>query len=225
MTSIRRMTPCDLLSLNLTNLDPLTENYDLHFYLTYLMKWPSLFNVVEDRDGKIAGYIMGKLEAQHPSMRQSEHYTPWHGHITVLTVAPAWRRLGHARRLTEALERASDINEAWFVDLYVRAGNKVAVGMYKGMGYASDPFLVFFPSYLYLVLSREECLFLANLVAFVWYRYSVFRRVVSYYSDDPTGMSGGEDAFDMRKPLSRDKDLIHQREDGENFRVNPEDVY
>jgi GNAT superfamily N-acetyltransferase len=78
--------------------------------------------------------VMGKLEEQHPSMRHSEHYTPWHGHITVLTVAPAWRRLGHARRLTERLEQGSDINNAWFVDLYVRAGNKIAVDMYKGMG-------------------------------------------------------------------------------------------
>lgn len=58
------------------------------------------------------------------------------------------------------------------------------------------------------------------------FRYSVFRRVVNYYQDDPTGMSDqGEDAFDMRKPCSRDKDLIHVREDGENFLVNPEDVY
>ena len=158
MTSIRRMTPTDLFSLNLTNLDPLTENYDLGFYLNYLMRWPSLFSVVQDRGEGIAGYsappppphilnkhagiggmltqltVMGKLEEQHPSMRHSEHYTPWHGHITVLTVAPAWRRLGFARRLTERLERGSDINNAWFVDLYVRAGNKVAVDMYKGMG-------------------------------------------------------------------------------------------
>ncbi|EEH37891.1 N-acetyltransferase [Paracoccidioides lutzii Pb01] len=190
MATVRRMTPTDLFSLNLTNLDALTENYDLHFYLNYLMRWPSLFNVVEDRDGQIIGYIMGKLEAQHSSMRHSEHYTPWHGHITVLTIAPAWRRLGYARRLTESLERVSDINDAWFVDLYVRAGNTIAVGMYKGMG------------------------------------YSVFRRVVNYYSDDPTGLSEeGEDAFDMRKPLSRDKDLRHTRENGENFLVNPEDVY
>lgn len=78
--------------------------------------------------------VMGKLEEQHPSMKHSEHYTPWHGHITVLTVAPAWRRLGYASRLTERLEQGSDINNAWFVDLYVRAGNKVAVDMYKGMG-------------------------------------------------------------------------------------------
>ena len=68
-------------------------------------------------------------------MRHSEHYTPWHGHITALTVAPAFRRMGYARRLTESLERASDVNDAWFVDLYVRESNKVAVSMYEGMGY------------------------------------------------------------------------------------------
>ncbi|KAJ5712857.1 N-terminal acetyltransferase B complex catalytic subunit naa20 [Penicillium herquei] len=189
MTSIKRVSPLDLLSLNLTNLDPLTENYDLSFYLEYLTKWPSLFSAVKDRDAGITGYIMGKVEEQHPSMRHSEHYTPWHGHITVLTVAPAWRRLGQARRLTEKLEQGSDNNKAWFVDLYVRASNKVAVDMYKGMG------------------------------------YSVFRRVVSYYSDDPSGMSeSGEDAFDMRKPCSRDKKLKYVRDKGEDFLVSPADV-
>ncbi|GLI78483.1 N-alpha-acetyltransferase 20 [Penicillium ochrochloron] len=177
MSSITRMSPLDLLDLNLTNLDPLTENYDLGFYLNYLTKWPSLFSTVKDRDAGVVGYIMGKLEEQHPSMKHSEHYTPWHGHITVLTVAPAWRRLGYASRLTEQLEQGSDINNAWFVDLYVRAGNKVAVDMYKGMG------------------------------------------------DDPSGMSeNGEDAFDMRKPCSRDKKLEHVRDKGEDFLVHPEDV-
>lgn len=77
---------------------------------------------------------MGKLEEQPEAMRESKHYTPWHGHITVLTVAPAWRRIGIASRLTEQLERGSDMNNAWFVDLYVRAGNKIAVDMYKNMG-------------------------------------------------------------------------------------------
>ena len=58
MTSIRRMSPTDLFSLNLTNLDPLTENYDLGFYLNYLMRWPSLFSSVKDRREGIAGYSM-----------------------------------------------------------------------------------------------------------------------------------------------------------------------
>ena len=56
-------------------------------------------------------------------------------------------------------------------------------------------------------------------------RYSVFRRVVNYYSDDPTSMSdSGEDAFDMRKPCSRDTNLEHVRDKGEDFLVSPEDV-
>lgn len=56
-------------------------------------------------------------------------------------------------------------------------------------------------------------------------RYSVFRRVVDYYNDDPTGRRAGEDAFDMRKPLSRDKKLKYIRKNGENYRVDPEDLY
>lgn len=61
MSSIERMSPLDLLDLNLTNLDPLTENYDLGFYLNYLNKWPSLFSTVKDRDAGIVGYSMLSL--------------------------------------------------------------------------------------------------------------------------------------------------------------------
>jgi ribosomal protein S18 acetylase RimI-like enzyme len=34
----------------------LTENYNIDFYLQYLIQWPSLFTVVEDQYGNIAGY-------------------------------------------------------------------------------------------------------------------------------------------------------------------------
>ena len=56
MPIVRRVRPTDLLSLNLCNLDSYTENYDLNFYLTYLMKWPSLFQCVEEDGGKIVAY-------------------------------------------------------------------------------------------------------------------------------------------------------------------------
>lgn len=58
--------------------------------------------------------------------------------------------------------------------------------------------------------------------------YSVFRRVLDYYSDDPSPGAEegkGEDAYDMRKPLKRDKDRKHVRENGESFEVHPEDVW
>ena len=56
MPTVRRVRPTDLLSLNLCNLDSYTENYDLNFYLTYLMRWPSLFQCVEEEGGKIVAY-------------------------------------------------------------------------------------------------------------------------------------------------------------------------
>jgi N-terminal acetyltransferase B complex catalytic subunit len=78
---------------------------------------------------------MGKVEEQTPYLRHTPEYTPWHGHITALTVAPQYRRLGLAKLLTESLERASNEQNAWFVDLYVRESNEVAGGLYRGMGY------------------------------------------------------------------------------------------
>ena len=64
------MTPMDMFSLNLTNLDALTENYDLGFYLNYLMRWPSLFSVVQDRDAGIVGY--SKPEETTPQSKDSK---------------------------------------------------------------------------------------------------------------------------------------------------------
>jgi N-terminal acetyltransferase B complex catalytic subunit len=63
---------------------------------------------------------------------------------------------------------------------------------------------------------REE-----NVSAQVLYKglgYSVYRRVVSYSNDDM-------DAFDMRKPLSRDKGRETVREGGEDIRVEPSEVW
>ena len=62
------------------------------------------------------------------------NYLPWHAHITALTVAPSARRLGHATRLTEALEQVGDEADAWFVDLFVRVENEAAILLYKKMG-------------------------------------------------------------------------------------------
>lgn len=133
---------------------------------------------------------MGKLESSPSYYQFSEHYLPWHAHITALTVAPHARRLGLARTLSTSLERSGDEYDAWFVDLFVRKSNKIAQSLYKGMG------------------------------------YSVFRTVVDYYVDDLSGENGdGEDAYDMRKPLKRDKTKKHVRENGETFKVDPSDVW
>jgi len=76
---------------------------------------------------------MGKLEEDPTHLRLAPSYMPWHGHVTALTVAPKWRRMGLAKLLTDALERACEGQKAYFVDLFVRASNP-AVKMYTSMG-------------------------------------------------------------------------------------------
>lgn len=79
---------------------------------------------------------MGKLESSPDVYQFSEHYLPWHAHITAVTVAPAARRLGIGQLLTQQLESAADVNDAWFVDLFVRSTNHKAIAFYKSMGYS-----------------------------------------------------------------------------------------
>ena len=157
MTTTRRFEPDDLLRFNNVNLDPLTETYNMPFYLQYLAKWPDLCFTAEGPGGRAMGYILGKAE----SFQNEEN--SWHGHVTAVTVPPEYRRLGMATQLMGMLEAASERCRGWFVDLFVRKSNALAQDMYTKMG------------------------------------YSIYRTVLGYYS-------GEEDAYDMRKPLSRDVD-------------------
>ena len=52
------MTAMDLFHLNRCNLDPLTETFNLAFYLEYLSKWPQLCLVLEDHNSQVEGYSM-----------------------------------------------------------------------------------------------------------------------------------------------------------------------
>ncbi|GMF43309.1 unnamed protein product [Phytophthora fragariaefolia] len=91
--------------------------------------------------------VMGKAEGQG---------TNWHGHVTAVTVAPEFRRLGLAKKLMDYLENVSvELYDGYFVDLFVRVSNSLAIGMYEKFG------------------------------------YSVYRRVLGYYSS----ADDGEDAF------------------------------
>ncbi|TQS36465.1 hypothetical protein Golomagni_03086 [Golovinomyces magnicellulatus] len=136
MTTLRPFHATDVFRFNPTNLDPLTETYDLNFYFSYLAQWPHLFTVASSPDETIDAYIMGKLESSPPYAINSPHYLPFHAHITALTVAPHSRRMGLARTLSSSLEAAADSYQAWFVDLFVRKGNVIAQSLYRGLGYS-----------------------------------------------------------------------------------------
>ncbi|XP_028913663.1 N-alpha-acetyltransferase 20 isoform X1 [Ornithorhynchus anatinus] len=177
MTTLRPFTCDDLFRFNNINLDPLTETVSFlkdvpvgvgftcsrvrrrAWIRRYLAHWPEYFIVAEAPGGELMGYIMGKAEG---SVAREE----WHGHVTALSVAPEFRRLGLAAKLMELLEEISERKGGFFVDLFVRVSNQVAVNMYKQLG------------------------------------YSVFRTVIEYYS--ASNGEPDEDAYDMRKALSRD---------------------
>ena len=72
--------------------------------------------------------MIGKAEGQNAER---------HGHVTALSVAPEYRRLGLSRKFMAYLERASDDNyRGLFVDLYVRCVNHAAIAMYESFGYS-----------------------------------------------------------------------------------------
>eukprot|EP00053_Salpingoeca_punica_P003983 m.46408 g.46408 ORF g.46408 m.46408 type:complete len:178 (+) comp12533_c0_seq1:174-707(+) len=127
MTSMRPFEAGDLWKYNRVNLDPLTETYGLQFYFAYLARWPEYCTVVEAANGQMMGYILGKVEGKG---------TNWHGHVTALTVQPDYRRLGLANKMMDALEEISEKTyNGYFVDLFVRKSNVVAVELYKRLGY------------------------------------------------------------------------------------------
>ena len=71
---------------------------------------------------------MGKAEGQG---------TDWHAHVTAVTVAPEFRRLGLAKKLMDYLENVSvELYDGYFVDLFVRVSNSLAIGMYEKFGYS-----------------------------------------------------------------------------------------
>lgn len=132
MTSIDPFEPSDLFQLNNVNLDTLTENFPLEFYLEYLILWPELFfksNETASNNALYSGYMMAKTEGKGPE---------WHSHITAVTVAPEFRRISLASRLCNTLEAITDADphEVNFIDLFVKCNNDLAIKLYEKLGYS-----------------------------------------------------------------------------------------
>lgn len=135
MTSIKPFEATDLFNVNAVNVDPLTENFNLSFYLDYMVEWPLLFfkstESVGDDQLEISGYMMGKAEGK---LAKKE----WHTHITAVTVQDKYRRLGLALQLCRHLEvlTAGEPYRTLFVDLFVKVTNVLARQLYEKLGYS-----------------------------------------------------------------------------------------
>lgn len=132
MSLLRPFKCTDLFKFNNVNLDNWTETYSISFYLSYLAQWPdlslvqvaphslnlqqisspseqkltpdSLRRIGENQsgvvEGRTMGYVIGKAEGKGKLER--------HGHVTAITVAPEYRRLGLAQGMMDLLESVSD---------------------------------------------------------------------------------------------------------------------
>ncbi|GAA6037041.1 hypothetical protein JCM8097_005521 [Rhodosporidiobolus ruineniae] len=151
MSLLRPFSALDLFEFNGINLDVWTETYGVNYYLSYLTHWGDLFSVVESAGGSgkvtgahggsgsksaggfgggeqggLMGYVMGKTEGRG---------TDWHGHVSAITVSPSHRRLGLASMMMDLLEDVSAREKGYFVDLFVRQSNDLAIGLYQSLGY------------------------------------------------------------------------------------------
>ena len=123
---LRRFKATDIFDLSLINLDPLTENYNISFYLQYLSWWPEYNKILLSNNKTPMSYLLAKEEGEDEW---------WHGHVTAITTASVYRRQGLARMLMYELERIGDTRECYFIDLFVRMSNSLAIDMYKRLGY------------------------------------------------------------------------------------------
>lgn len=233
MTTIRPCSPADISKLNLCNLDPLTENYARSFYFDYLAKWPSMFIVAENQKGQIVAYgvlalcdfcfvdICLMTYCSHGEGRRRPGFHQDHGRQV-----PTLARPCHCSHGCTAVPPNGPCQTT---DRPIGSGMRAGARLVHGFVCAS----VEQDSHQYVqedgvsadhpfdsAFRPPRWMFILPLS-----RYSVFRRVVGYYSDDPTGKGTSEDAFDMRKSLSRDKKKRYIRENGENYPINPEDIY
>ena len=55
--------------------------------------------------------------------------------MTAVSVGPQHRRLGLAQQLMDGLEQTSEHKKCYFVDLFVRVSNDVALSFYRRLGY------------------------------------------------------------------------------------------
>ena len=213
MATTRSFELEDLFKFNNINLDVLTETYNTNFYYTYLATWPEYFKVIEAPSGRLMSYVMGKSEGKREL---------WHGHVTAVTVAPEYRRLGLAKQLMQGLEDTSE--RVYNVSLTSFTGLPTSYPSSNSSSFTllNAPHIPRHTSWissfgsrtrwpLACIVSLGECIrhlgILRDHFCLLPYlyarncavRYETYRQVIEYYA-------GEEDALDMRKALPRDPD-------------------
>jgi ribosomal-protein-alanine N-acetyltransferase len=129
---LREFTPDDLQSVMQINRICLPENYTDYFFMDLYERFPETFIVAEE-NGKIAGYIMCRVE-----VGLSNHGLGGltrKGHVVSLAVLPQSRRKGVAQALINAAVEGMRRYKAKLGYLEVRVTNGAGVALYKKLGF------------------------------------------------------------------------------------------
>jgi ribosomal-protein-alanine N-acetyltransferase len=130
--ALRKFTVNDLASVTQINQTCLPENYTDIFFVDLFRRHPETF-VVAEEDGKIAGYIMCRVEVGLSSIGLSGLVKK--GHVVSVAVLPEHRRKGIGEALvTQAMAGMRKYN-AKQCFLEVRVTNQEAVSLYKKLGF------------------------------------------------------------------------------------------
>jgi ribosomal-protein-alanine acetyltransferase len=99
------------------------EAYDRETFRYLLSHSQSLCYKVVDTGSQMVAFVVGMIEPDGS------------GHVVALGVSPDYRRMGHGRRLMEAIELGFSDRAARTVRLEVRTSNQAAQKLYFDMGY------------------------------------------------------------------------------------------
>jgi N-terminal acetyltransferase B complex catalytic subunit len=154
---LERFLPMDIRLLGQVNVDYLSETYAAEYYLHYLIKFPTLCNVIHyrppttdeqpslmgsirsalsfnDSKERLAAYILGRSSYTELVVEGVGRRVRF-GHVSALSVGPDHRRKGLASALMAQFEQECARLGCCYVDLFVRPSNEAAVRMYCDLGY------------------------------------------------------------------------------------------
>ena len=81
----------------------MTSQFRMDFYLTYMSKWPDLFFTEGAPNGDLVGFGVGKIEGD-PNAEKPDY----RGHVSVLTIAPEYRRARFSLTFMKFIEDVSE---------------------------------------------------------------------------------------------------------------------
>ena len=129
---LRKFGPDDLDEVMRINRVCLHENYTDYFFMDLHERHPETFIVAEE-DGKIAGYIMCRIEVGLSNFGLGGLMRK--GHVVSIAVLQQSRRKGVAQELMKTAMEGMRHYKAKQCYLEVRVTNDAGIGLYKKLGF------------------------------------------------------------------------------------------